>query len=60
MGDNERIKQLESDIAFLTGEIADIRRNLARLRKAPSVYTTYPEYDREEQPTSQLAGRSVN
>ena len=51
MGDNERIKQLESDIAFLTGEIAEIRRNLSRLRRTPSVYTTYPEYDREEQPT---------
>lgn len=47
-GNDERINKLESDIAFLTGEIADLRRNINRLRKAPTVYTTYPEYDREE------------
>ena len=41
-------QKLEDDIAFLTGEIVDLRRQINRLRKAPAIYTTYPEYDREE------------
>jgi hypothetical protein len=53
MNTDDKIKKLEDDIAFLTGEIADLRRNISRLRKAPSVYA-HPEYvhESEEEHTS--------
>ena len=49
MGDIEaRLKELEETVTDIQGMIVDLRRQINRLRKAPTIYTTFPEYDRQE------------
>ena len=43
-----RLKELEETVTDIQGVIVDLRRQINRLRKAPAIYTTFPEYDREE------------